>query len=349
MKLWRSSLFLVLVAALLFAAACGGGGSSASDTGAASGNDEASEQCTVKVAHAPSTLFAPLYIADAKGYFADEGVDVQLETVKAGQDAIALTSAGRLDAVVAGFSAGMFSSLDSGLEFKVVGGMGVQPKEGAPSALMVSKKLIDSGEVKDIDDLKGRKIGVAGGEGAAGGYLLDKVLQVGGIGIEDVKVENLAFGDMVQAVESGALAAAYPPAPFTTEMERQNIAVNFATAPPGTTATGVIYGQQFANSDCAQPFFTALVRGARDLQGDQKKSEENLRILSKVTGQEISVLKEVPFYDWDPNLAPPVETLNDMQDTYRRIGLLEYEQDIPTDEYVDFSFSERAAREVGQQ
>jgi len=236
--------------------------------------------------------------------------------------------------------------LDSGLEFKVVGGMGVQPEEGAPSALMVSKELIDSGEVEDIDDLKGREIGVAGGEGATGGYLLDKVLQVGGIGIDDVTVQNLAFGDMVQAVESGALAAAYPPAPFTTEMERQGIAVEFATAPPGTTGTGVIYGQQFADSDLAQPFFTALVRGARDLEGDQKKSEENLRILSEVTGQEASVLEEVPFYDWDRNLAPPVETLNDMQDTYQRIGLLEYEQDIPTEQYVDFSYSEGAAQEV---
>src|SRR5690242_14575070 len=41
---------------------------------------------TVKVAHAPSTLFAPLYVAIDKGYLAAQGIEVQLETVAAGQD-----------------------------------------------------------------------------------------------------------------------------------------------------------------------------------------------------------------------------------------------------------------------
>ena len=66
---------------------------------------------TVKIAHAPSLLFAPLYVAIEKGYFAEQGIEVSLETVTAGQDAMALTANNQLDATVAGFSVAEASKL----------------------------------------------------------------------------------------------------------------------------------------------------------------------------------------------------------------------------------------------
>src|SRR5581483_65785 len=99
---------------------------------------------SVKVAHAPSTLFAPLYVAIEKGYLKDQAIDVQLDTVPAGQDAMALVAAGQLDAVVAGFGAATFAAVDRGLELKVTGSMGVQPQQGYPSAFMVRKDLLQS-------------------------------------------------------------------------------------------------------------------------------------------------------------------------------------------------------------
>ncbi|MGW5121800.1 ABC transporter substrate-binding protein, partial [Streptomyces noursei] len=62
----------------LAATACAGGGSPSEKPG---------EVTTVRVAHVPSTLFAPLYLADAKGYFKEQGLQVELTKVQAGQDA----------------------------------------------------------------------------------------------------------------------------------------------------------------------------------------------------------------------------------------------------------------------
>jgi NitT/TauT family transport system substrate-binding protein len=210
----------------------------------------------VTVAGPPSTLFAPLYVAQARGYFSEQGVDVEMQNVTAGQDAVALVASRKVDAIVGGFSAGMFSALERGLEFKVVGSMGASTgKDPAPSALMVSRKAA----VKRIADLKGAKIAIAGGPGSAGGYLLASILETDGLDLTDVKVVNVALPDQEQAIKSGAVLAALPPAPFTTSMEADGVATEFASPPAGTTSTGVIYGSEFSESELAQKFFRALV------------------------------------------------------------------------------------------
>ena len=318
--------------------ACGGSGST---PGPAASPDQ---PITVHVAHAPSTLFAPLYLAIDRGYFAKQKVTVELDTIKAGQDAIALAANGQIDVVVAGFSAGLFNGLNRGLEFKVVGSMGASPKDGtAPSALEVSKQLFDSGAVKSPADLRGRKIALSGGNTAAGAFQADTVLQQAGLGLKDVTVVNLGFPDMEAAIRSGAVAAALPPAPFTTRMEADGVAVKLGQPPVGTTATGVIYGKTFLkNRDAAQRFFNGLARAAQDLQGDQKKSPETLATLAKYTGQTVEVLQKVPFYDWFPRLAPDVKSLDRMQATYRSLGLLDYPTNLKTSAYVDDSFSRKA-------
>src|SRR5690606_2287128 len=140
---------LVAVAATallgLAVAACGG------DSGGAEGADES----TVNVGVVQLPIFAPLLVADANGYLADGGLTVNIENVKSGQDAIPLAASGKLDAVLAGFSAGMFSAIESGLDVRVVGSMGVADAdtENPASALVVAKPLVDSGEFSSIADL----------------------------------------------------------------------------------------------------------------------------------------------------------------------------------------------------
>src|SRR5690606_41433723 len=110
---------LVAVAATallgLAVAACGG------DSGGAEGADES----TVNVGVVQLPIFAPLFVADAKGYFADEGLTVNIENVKSGQDAIPLAASGKLDAVRAGFSAGMLRAIEAGLDVGAGGSTGV--------------------------------------------------------------------------------------------------------------------------------------------------------------------------------------------------------------------------------
>ncbi|WP_114853338.1 ABC transporter substrate-binding protein [Brachybacterium sp. YJGR34] len=314
-------------------------------TGEDSGSGAGDASGTVRVGHLPSALFAPLYVADAMGFFEDAGITVELTPLKSGQDGIPMLSNDQLDVMVAGFSAGMFNALDQGLAFKIVGSMGISPGdlENSPTALEVEQSLLDDGTVTSVADLKGRAIGVAGGPGATGGYLLAAMLEEGGLTLNDVEVSNLATPDQQAALENGSVAAATPSAPFSTAIEEAGIASPLAVPAQGTTGTGVIYSETFQGGDLAQPFFTALAQGAQELSADGTQTDEVYEILAETLGQEIDVLKASPMYSYLEDLAPQPDQLESMQAVWIEAGQITYAEPIDVATVVDASFAEGAS------
>jgi NitT/TauT family transport system substrate-binding protein len=304
---------------------------------------------SVKVAHAPSVLFAPLYVAIEKGYFRDQGIDAQLETVAAGQDAMAMAANNQLDVVVAGFGAATFNAIERGLELRIVSSMGRQPQQGYPSALMVRKDLLASGQVKELEDLKGRKVALAGGIGATGSYWMAAKLRTVGLTLKDIEVVNLGFPDQVLGFKQGSIDAGLPPAPFTNQIIRDDSADYFGGAlSPGASAVGTVYGSGFIKdrAEVGRRFMTALVRAARDLQGDRVKSDEHLQIFSKYTNIPVDTLRTMDPYDFDPNLRPDVSTLTDMQRVFIEEGVLRFASPIPPERWADESFVNYAGSQV---
>jgi NitT/TauT family transport system substrate-binding protein len=299
----------------------------------------------VKVAHAPSLLFAPLYVAIEKGYAAEQGLDISLETVTAGQDAMALTANHQLDAVVAGFSVALFNAVDRGLDIKVVGSMGTQPKQGRATALMVRKDLLSGGQVKEMKDLKGKKVAVAGGNGSTGAYLLATKLRDGGLTLGDVEIVNLAFADQVQAFKQGAIDAAIPPAPFTEQIRQDGTADYFGGVfTAGSSSVGIIYGPSLLKerNDVGKRLMASLVKGSQAIQGDAIKSEENLAIFSKYTRIPVETLRSMDPYDFAPDLAPNVQSLMDMQEVFIKEGQLKLAAPLPPERWADDSFVKAA-------
>ncbi|AXK46923.1 ABC transporter substrate-binding protein [Brachybacterium saurashtrense] len=299
---------------------------------------------TVRVGHLPSSLFAPLYVADAKGFFADAGITVELTPLKSGQDGIPMLANDQLDVMIAGFSAGMFNALDQGLAFKVVGSMGISPgdPENSPTALEVSQELIDSSEVTTIADLAGRTIGVAGGAGATGSYLLAAMLEEDGLTLNDVEISNLSTPDQEPALTNGSIDAATPSAPFSTAMEEAGVASPLAVPAEGTTGTGVLYSETFLEAELAQPFFTALAQGSRELAADGEQSDEVYQILADTLGQEIEVLKSAPMYSYLPDLAPQPDQLEAMQSVWLESGQITYSEPLDVAGVVEARFAEGA-------
>jgi len=299
---------------------------------------------TVTVGHVQLSIFSPLYVADAKGYFADEGIEIKLEAIKSGQDAVPLAASGKLDVVVAGFSAGLFSAVETGLDVQVVGSMGVSAgdEEEPPSALIASKALVDDGTITDVADLAGRKIAVAGGEGGTGAFYVGMALEEAGLSITDVELISLGNPDMPTALANGSIDAAFASGPFWTMPVEDGTAVRLWNTPIGTSGTGVIYGGDFAASDLAQKFYTALTLGAKDLQGDDRYTDENLSIIGAATGQTAEQVAAVPLYRWMPDLAPLPEQLAAMERMWMELGAIIYTDPIPEADMVNATFAQNS-------
>lgn len=341
----RRTLLSLTVATALGGALTACGSAITGEDSSGGGADGGSASGVVRVGHLPSALFAPLYIADAMGYFEDEGITLELTPLKSGQDGVPMLSNDQLDVMVAGFSAGMFNALEQGVAFKVVGSMGISPgdPENSPTALEVRQDLLDDGTVSEVADLKGRTIGVAGGPGATGGYLLAAMLEEGGLTLNDVQISNLATPDQEPALTNGSVDAATPSAPFSSSIEEAGIASPLAVPAKGTTGTGVMYSETFVGAELAQGFFTALAKGAQELSADGKQTDEVYQILADTLGQDIEVLKASPMYSYLPDLAPQPEQLEAMQSVWIDAEQITYTEPLDIDGIVDASFAEAAA------
>jgi len=329
-----------ILVALLAVAACGGSSPERTDGRTATPD---LTPVTVRVGHVASTQWAPLYVAIERGYFRRLHVDVQLQAIRLGQDPVELVSRAQVDVAVTDFSSGMFNGFGAGLGFKIVGSMAAIPAGGTPPVrLEVARPLLDQGRVRTLADLRGRRIAIAGGSGSGSGYLASLALQGAGIGLKDLTVIDLAATDMEEAFTIGSIDAALVPAPYSTGMEQHGVAAPRAAPPAGTTWSGVLFSAKLGGS-AGLRFFQALVRGARDLVGPARSSDDTLAILSKYTGVGADVLKTVPPYDWDEALRPDATALAGLQASYRQVGLLKYGADLPASRIVDPTYSKRAA------
>jgi NitT/TauT family transport system substrate-binding protein len=300
----------------------------------------------LKVAHAPSTLFAPLYVAIDKGYMAQQGINVELTTVTTGQDAQVFLANGQLDAAVAGIAAATFNAINQDLDVRVVGSMGVAPSNADPSAIMVRTDLLQAGAIKGIADLKGKKVALSGGVGATASYYLAQSLAKANLTLKDIEVVNMSFPDMVAGFKSKAIDAGLPPAPFTTEILKDGSAQipDFGHLTPGVSGTGTMYGPRLLRQDrqLGQRFFNALVRGAADVQGDRARQPENLQSLATATKLPVDTLRTMALYDYKPALAPDTATYENMQKVFIEAGVLKFSAPLPASKVVDPDFSKNA-------
>ena len=316
-------------------------GLSATTAGAAPG-PRAKKLSTVTVAYVPLPLFEPLFIAIHNGYFTQHGINVKLTVVGSGQSATTLAATNRVQVVLGGFSAGMFSAIHQGLDFKVVGSMAEEAPGRAANGLVVASSHAASSPAKVAATLKGARIAVDGGAGSTGAYLLALALAEYHLHLNQVNLVNLAFPEMQSALTSGGVVAAYMSTPFLGQALSSGVAKLLVGAPVGVPATGVIYGGAFARSSLAQPFFDALVQGAKQLQGKQAGSKANLQIVAKATGESLAALEAEPPNVFSPTLAPPVAVLRQMQHVYLVNHNLDYTTVLPSSKYVDARFSKRA-------
>ena len=170
-------------------AACGG-------TEAGPGTSGAAEKVVVAQSD-PSISFAPLYVAEEKGYFAEEGLKVEVQTVKPDVAVTALAT----DRI------GYLSTIGS-VARKAIAGVPIKTVmiwfEKTPFVVMANKKF------KSMQDLKGQNLGVSG-IGSTSDIALRFALRDSGLDPQkDVKIIQLGGGGAeprITAVRTGQVAA----------------------------------------------------------------------------------------------------------------------------------------------
>jgi NitT/TauT family transport system substrate-binding protein len=149
---------------------------------------------TVKMAQLdpPPVGSAPLLIAQDKGYFADQGINVELVPFANSSDIAAALAANQVDAGVLGVNVGLFNAFDCGIKVVLAADAGSSRPGFDYTAIVVRKALLDSGRFKSAVDFRGLKVSIPS-SGTPADYGFAQLLQPVGLTLADVDLQTMGF------------------------------------------------------------------------------------------------------------------------------------------------------------
>lgn len=181
-----------LCAALLAAVLCGIAGAGCGD-GAEPG---APNGASLVLDFQPNAVHTGLYAAQARGYFENEGVELEIREPSSTADGAKLLEAGRADFAILDIN-DLGLARERGLDIVAIAAIVQRP--------LASVIAADEGEIKAPSDLEGKTVGLTGVP--SDDAVLDTVMTQGGLAPDSVTRQTIGFKS-VALLASGTIDAA---------------------------------------------------------------------------------------------------------------------------------------------
>jgi NitT/TauT family transport system substrate-binding protein len=230
------------------------------------GNATAKEK-KIRLLRAPVGAFEPLYIAQAKGYFKEKGLDLDIVVGGGPDQNIAQAMAGQVEIVMTG-AVPLVAAAANGVP--VVAILGAEGHEKpATTGLMVKS---DS-PVATIADLKGKSIGIPGIASPQGLAVL-LALEEAGLKRSDASLVNLPFDAVVESAQNGRVDAIFPIGLSYTLAKTQGFRELPDVMKPIEGTPAVLYAatREWAteNAETVKAFNDAMLKAYADANADDK-------------------------------------------------------------------------------
>lgn len=330
-----------------------GGGSSAGPGGGGGGMPAPlSPPVTVRIAEDGAPSGAGFYLADARGYFRDLGLNVEWVKFANSQDMLPALATGKVDLAGGVTTASLFNAVGRGLDVRMIADKGTNIPGRAYFQLVLRKDL--EGEIRDFSDLKGRRIGVTS-PGSLDELTLDKALKAGGLTLGDVEEIFIgSFPDMLTALANRSIDAAMQIEPLITKGVEQGVVSRWRDAAEyarGAQIALVLASPQFTSEkkEAAKRFMVAYLKGLRDYNDAFLKDRDKDAVIEVMT--RYTVLKDKALWQKvNPTGLNPDGYLNkdgvaDDLKWYRDRGLVKGTVDL--DRVVDHSLVDYALGVLG--
>lgn len=301
----------------------------------------------VSVGYVISLAQSPFFIAEEKGYFKREGIEITTGTFAGAQETVSALATGQLDVSMGAISAGFYNAQARGLDLRAVAALGIQPSPIISTPLMVRKEL--AGVIKTGADLKGRRVAI-NVPGSIPEYLLTLIADKYKLAMSDFDVKVLGFPQQVVALRNGALDAAFLPEPFATIAAQDQIATILTSEESvgsGDITTMVFFSGHFMRdqTDVAVRFLRALLLGARETQGAYYQNPKIAALLGKALKMKPSIIMASHPFAFDPGLdiGKFADSIRHQEAIDMRNHRLNYKTPLPMDKLIDASLVEKAA------
>ncbi len=276
-----------------------------------------------------SNTNATYYIAQSKGFFRDEGLEVEFIQINPRLGAMAVLNG---DVTFTTSFVSTFRGVVEGLPMKTVF---ILLKKGL-YYLVVRPDII-----KDIRELKGKKLGVTtvnGGDHIIGRELLRMK------GVDPNTVQAIAVGNPAlrfQAVVTGLVQAVSVPPPYDIQLQEEGLKAISGPPEIGVPSSGLFAANRLIkeNPQVLRKTIRALLKANRFLEANR---EETIRILAQYVPQKLELAAR--SYDTEFKALSKDGTMTDAEIEAQMERLADKKR--PLDEIRDFSFARAALKEL---
>jgi NitT/TauT family transport system substrate-binding protein len=161
---------------------------------------------------------SPIFIAQERGYFAAEGLEVEIKFFDAAQPIAVATASGDTDLGITGLTAGFFNLAGKG-SLKIIAAQSREEPGYDFVAYVVNTKAYDAG-FKSVTQFPGKTVGITQ-VGSTFHYNLGKLAEKRGFKLEDVQLKPLqSIANVTAALKGGQVDAVLLPANNAYALEK---------------------------------------------------------------------------------------------------------------------------------
>lgn len=324
-------------------AGCGGG----SGGGSSAGGEK--KPVKVSLAMLRLTSSAPLFIAMDKGYFKEEGIEIDPQWFDAAQPIAVATASSKVDVGATGITAGLYNMAAKGQKLYIVADKGREEKGYSSSALLAASSEYDNG-LNSIEALKGKRVGITQ-KGSTFHYMLGRMLEAKGLSLDDVTIVPLGkLSAVMAALQSGQIDACILNEPNITKVKNEGYGkeITQVSAVMPYQTSGIFYSPEFAkNKDAAVRFMKAYNKACNEYydavvdKKDPAKLDEVVKIIAKyVKTPEADIRLGLPYVDKNGVLM--ADDIKTQIDWYSSHGMMDGKLDAK--DVVNTSFLEEAMK-----
>jgi len=297
-----------------------------------------------------ATACAPIIVPAEEGQFAERGLNVALQTASDSTQAIVSTATNQYDIAYISMGAATLNAFNRGADLKILAAGAAQPPgHGDNAPIIVRSQLIDSGEVKTIADLKGRKVAIPGR--GSPDYKLAKALAKGGLTANDVDLQIIPNPEIAAALSSGAIDAAGILQPLGAQAVAMGVArILLDDYDPMGQGGLVVVNTHFRDQhpEAVTTFLEVYLQAIRRLaDGKIKNDEPALGALQKYTNVPANVVRLSPNPYWPKDGHAAISSLREQQAFFMATGSTDYAQPLEIEKLIDYAPVDTASKRIG--
>ena len=277
------------------------------------GSDGSLEKITVGVI--PIVDTAPIWLGESKGFFAEEGLDLEIETATGGSAIVPGIQSGSYDFAFSNLISVMVAN-DKGLDMKFVAN-GISTTGDVKSD--VGSVLVKNGsKISSPKDLAGKKVSV-NNLSNIGDTTIKSIVEEDGGDPASIEFVEVPFPDAPAALENGIVDAAWILEPFQSsalDAGAKMLSANFAEFDPELDVAGYFTSAQYAqeNPEVTEKFTKAMDKSLQYAQENPGEVREVVGTYTKIN-EEVRADMVLPRFRPDFN-REAVQELGDAALSY---------------------------------